>query len=375
VSRTVLFISHSADLYGAQKSLLSLVNNLPQSIKPVVILPSKGVMQNALNSGIAVYVVRYLPWLSSRFRPIKGMLVRIVNYMAVRKICLICKEENVDVIYTNTISLPVGMMAAGKIRLPHILHIREYVGANENACFNVPEKTVTDLVDRTTRTIVCNSCSIESYYREKFRSSDFRVVYNGIEKVNESEPEKREPATILMVGYLDSRKNQVEAIDAMALLKERGVSAELLIAGGADSAYIELLREKIGENGLESSVKLLGPIGNVNELYRKCSCLLHCAVREPWGRVVVEAMMNRCLVVAADSDGVKEIVKNGYNGYIYEKGNIVQLADLLCQVLGVGKETDKIAENAFNDAISRFSIDAYVSSISDIIDKTISGDK
>lgn len=375
MSKTVLFISHSADLYGAQKSLLTLVNNLPQSVKPVIVLPSKGKMQNVLNSGIAVYVVRYLPWLSSGFRPLKGMLVRILNYMAARKICSICKSENVDAIYTNTISVPVGMMAAGMIRLPHILHIREYVGPNENACFNVSDKTVADLIDRTTKTIVCNSSSIESFYMEKFRNADFRVVYNGIEKINAYENEKRDPATILMVGYLDSRKNQAEALDAMRLLKERGVSAKLLVAGGADRDYLEYFRNKIVEYGLESVVNLVGPVENIDELYRKSSCLLHCAVREPWGRVVVEAMMNNCPVIAADSEGVKEIITDGYNGYIYEKGNTAQLADLLCKVLGGDKEQDKIVENAFNDSNSRFSIDAYVKSISDIIDKTNKADK
>lgn len=370
-TKTVLFISHSADNYGAQKSLLSLVENLPSEIRPVLLFPSRGFFQTKMRPDIQHYTLFYLPWISSRLRPFKYILVTIVNLLTMFTVRSICKKEKVDLIYSNTLAMPLGLMIAKCFKLPHIIHVREYIGPQENACFIISQQKALKNIINNTSSIICNSKSVAAFYNLKEYIPKVNVVYNGIEPISENCTRKKLSDNIItMVGYIEERKNQEEAIRAIHLLAQKKIPAQLNLAGTGDSNYIKKLNALIMEYHLESRILFTGRVENINELYLKSSLLVHCAKREPWGRVIVEAMMCRCPVISADSDGAKEIITHGVNGLLYTKGNHIQLAELIQNVLENKIDVNRITEQGYLDARQRFSIDRYVKEISNVINCT-----
>ena len=77
-----MFVSHSSDLYGAERSLFSLVEGLDAKgcVKPVVLLPTNGPLYDLLtNAGVQVIIHRYYWWIGEKNRIIKGAACFLFN--------------------------------------------------------------------------------------------------------------------------------------------------------------------------------------------------------------------------------------------------------------------------------------------------------
>lgn len=368
--RNVLFISHCADLSGAPLSLLTLVNNCT-SINPYVVFPHQGPVIDRFDKRVSITVVPFFPWLTPKKRPFKRILMRCINWMAVRKLCRICKENSIELVYSNSIAIPVGMLTALKSGLPHILHIREYTGPGENALINESDGYIRKLVSRSTQRIISNSISTDHFYSNELIPVKRKVVYNGIDANRHSENVKRSINTFLLVGFLDERKNQEEAILALSILRGRGVSAQMIIAGDCTPHYMEKLRNLVEQQKLLPCVTFAGAVKDVASLYLQATSFIHCAKREPWGRVVVEAMLHGCPVIAADSDGVKEIVTDSVNGFLYRSGDVEQLAGLMIKVMNDADAMQRITQTAYDWAHQQFAVSKYVQSIESEIEQVL----
>jgi glycosyltransferase involved in cell wall biosynthesis len=368
--RNVMFISHCADLSGAPLSLVTLVNNCT-TINPYVVFPNRGPVIDRFDKRVTINVVPFIPWLTPKKRLFKRVIVRCINWMAVRKMCKICKENNIELVYSNSIAIPVGMHTALKTGLPHILHIREYAGAGENALINESSGYIRKLVSLSTQRIMTNSISTDHFYSNDLLPVKRRVVYNGIDVSRQSEDVKRSLNTFLLVGFLDERKNQEEAILALSMLRDRNISAQMILAGDCAPQYMEKMRSLVEQKNLLSCVRFAGAVKDVESLYLHATCFIHCAKREPWGRVVVEAMLHRCPVIAADSDGVKEIVADTVNGFLYRSGDIEQLAELMIKVLTDSDTTGIITQTAYEWAHQQFAVSKYVQTIESEIEQVL----
>ena len=67
-------MSHSSGLYGAERSLFSLVEGLDVKgyVKPVVLLPTNGPLYDLLtNAGIQVIIHRYYWWIGKKTELLK----------------------------------------------------------------------------------------------------------------------------------------------------------------------------------------------------------------------------------------------------------------------------------------------------------------
>ena len=81
---------------------------------------------------------------------------------------------------------------------------------------------------------------------------------------------------------------------------------------------------------------------------------------EPFGRIVIEAYQVGTPVIASAIGGLKELVKNGTTGFLFESGNAVQLAQDIKQ-MGVksDRELYLMRENCVKLAEEKFTEDAY----------------
>jgi len=76
---------------------------------------------------------------------------------------------------------------------------------------------------------------------------------------------------------------------------------------------------------------------------------------ESFGRSMAEALAMGCPVIATRFGGALDIVRDGFNGWLVEPGDEVQLADRLFQAT-----TARFA-GLREDALARFSLDQMVS--------------
>jgi glycosyltransferase involved in cell wall biosynthesis len=124
---------------------------------------------------------------------------------------------------------------------------------------------------------------------------------------------RQRPIRLGLVGRMAPEKGMALALHALKLLRGNSMDSELHIAGAGGER--ERLRELAARLGISSQVRFHGVVGDMQAFYGNIDCLLHPALREPFGLVAIEAASQGCPVIAAAVDGLPEAVRHGVSGY------------------------------------------------------------
>ncbi len=133
---------------------------------------------------------------------------------------------------------------------------------------------------------------------------------------------------IAVVGKLASWKNQGHIIEAMKILEAEGFLLHLFVIG---SGQTENELHELAASLKQSKVHFPGFV-NIDELpsyYSATDIYVHPASLEPHSIAVSEAIYMGCPVILSNtcgSYGPTDDVQEGINGYIFEFGNIAELA-------------------------------------------------
>lgn len=118
----------------------------------------------------------------------------------------------------------------------------------------------------------------------------------------------------MTVGRLTSQKAYEIAIDAMKLLKEKGVQARWYVLG--EGELREVLLRQINRLGLEKDFILLGAVENPYPYYAQCDLYVHATRFEGKSIAVQEAKILGCPILVSDCNGNREQVKDGVDGSV-----------------------------------------------------------
>jgi len=187
------------------------------------------------------------------------------------------------------------------------------------------------------------------------------IVHNGINldlfsshNDNGSFPRNLDP-TIVYLGRVKRYKRIDHILRMFKLIKNKIPPAHLIIAGKGDN-YKTL---KNLANSLKlNSVEFKGPISEKEKvkILKKAWVYVITSKKEGWGISVIEA--NACGVPAVGYDvpGLRDSIRNGYNGFLVEDGNIEELANKVMTLIENPKIRRKLSHNAKKWA-KRFSWD------------------
>lgn len=141
------------------------------------------------------------------------------------------------------------------------------------------------------------------------------------------------------------RKGVWDILDAMRLLKERGVAVSLTLAGKRGDAYPELER-RIAELGLKDSVQAVGEVTPQEklDLFGRAKLYLQPSYFEGFGLATAEAMAAGCCVITCDVGEVRNVV--GDCGLYIQPGRPAELAYAVQSLLVDQETVDKLNRKA-----------------------------
>jgi len=369
----VAFISHSAKLEGAERSLLDLVVGIKNyGVQATVVLPRYGPLVEELkNNNISVIIHPYHNWLGRNYKLIKGLTRFIINRVSVPGLIRKLKEKKFDLIYTNTLATPVGAMVASKNKIKHIWHARELVEGMD-LDFDYGTRRATRYIAMNSSYIIYNSYAVEKKFKPLFENIPGEVIYNGM---LDGEPKKRERKVLTpdgtiklcIVGRMHRGKGQHHAINALSILKSHFPKIELDIVGSGNRSYVRKLKKLCTTNGLSECVTWSGFTNDVAAVYKRSDIALVCSKNEGFGRVVVEAMAEGCPVVGSDSGGIPEIIEHGVSGLLYKSGRVEDLAKQVSHLINNSELYSQISRKGMVDVYKRFSRQRYVEQIYQVL--------
>jgi glycosyltransferase involved in cell wall biosynthesis len=230
--------------------------------------------------------------------------------------------------------------------------------------------------------VIANSnATAETFVATGGRRAVVEVVYNGFEPSLFARPRdfsqsalRREldlPAgsVIGIFGRLTRWKGQHVALEALRSLP----GVHLVVVGEAlftedDRAYREELHRTAEEPGLQGRVHFLGFRSDITALLQAMDVVVHCSVAaEPFGRVIVEAMLAGTPVVATRGGGVDEIITDGEDGFLVPAADPPALALAVGRIIQDPALVSKLSTAALQGASERFCMEKTVGQIRQLL--------
>jgi glycosyltransferase involved in cell wall biosynthesis len=134
---------------------------------------------------------------------------------------------------------------------------------------------------------------------------------------------------------------------------------------GADAVnednYAARMRADVAAAGLSEFVRFLGPRADVPDILASADVLLHPALREPFGLVIIEAMAAGKPVVASSIGGIPEILNAvGAGGMLLDPSNAKCFADALISLRNMPGRGRAIGEAGRSGARNHFARETAV---------------
>jgi glycosyltransferase involved in cell wall biosynthesis len=186
------------------------------------------------------------------------------------------------------------------------------------------------------------------------------VVHPGVDLARfEPLPPGAGPPRVLLLGAIVGWKRPDLALEAVARAARELDGLTLDVVGEpfdrAGEGLLEELRRRAAAPDLDGSVRFRGRLDDPRAVLAEASCLLHCADREPFGMVLVEALAASRPVVAPAGGGPPEIVDESC-GRLYPPGDAAAAAAALTELLRA--PAAELAAAARRRAERHFGLDA-----------------
>ncbi len=164
---------------------------------------------------------------------------------------------------------------------------------------------------------------------------------------------KSEELKIVSVGRFFWKKGYEYALDALAMLKEKGIPfTYTLIAEGKTPASIVY---QLHQTGISDRVNIVNGLPHIDVLKKMehHDVLLLPSVEEGIANVALEAMAIGIPVISSDVGGMKEIIDNGKSGYLVAPRDIKAIAETLEQFAALDEQQRFVIATRAKEAVSR----------------------
>jgi glycosyltransferase involved in cell wall biosynthesis len=289
------------------------------------------------------------------------------------------RAKKYDLIYANTQkALVVGAIASFLARRPLVYHLHDILSLEHFSKTNL--RVAVNLINRCATLVIANSqASKTAFLQAGGKPNLVQVIYNGFAAKNyeidelavRNLKENLELAGKFVVGHfsrLSPWKGQHILIDALCQCPQDVV---VILVGDAlfgEQEYIKDLHQKVTALGLENRVKFLGFRADIPQLMAVCDLVAHTSIApEPFGRVIIEAMLCGKPVVAAQAGGAIELVQDGINGFLVTPGKPQELARVINNCRQESVKTANIANNAKISASQRFDVKVINQQIQELL--------
>lgn len=372
----VCYVTHLPNLTGANQSLLDILSKWEhQKVEAMVLLGKHGPLEEELKQlGIPYKVIPYSSEIKDQKSSIKNLIKQIKCLFAKERIKRFFIEEKFDLIHNNTLLSGIGMEAAQQAGIPCICHMRELIVPEHNVELINPKKQFGRL-RKAEKAIAISEC-VKNRFISEVAENKIIVLSDGINISKYEMPTKKVfgelhndgtgVVNFMLAGRISPGKGQLEAIKAIEIVKKYvekekiiGVKEiNLYIVGSiGDKCYNEKIKEYVKNKNIQG-IHFIEFCSDLSQLRGKCDIGLTCSKSEALGRVTIENMLSKLLVIGANGDGTSEILSEE-RGLLYEVGDEKDLAEKIIFALKNREKLGYMIENAYNYAKEKFDGETY----------------
>ena len=275
-----------------------------------------------------------------------------------------------------------AMMVAKQRSIPFLLTANDatvslYGSAAKRACSNIYNHTIGKLlILNSARVIAVSRTNAEDLVKLGVIEQKITIVPNGIkmERFLDGTPMSREKngPIVLYVGRISEDKGiQCLIRAAPSVLKDFPHTRFLIV--GEDYGYLDKFRALINNLGMEKSVIFTGRLTDreLVSVYRSADVFVLPSELEAFGIVVIEAMASGVPVVVSNCGGMKDVVKDGTNGFLFDVGDARQLTEKIKLLLSNEELRTRLVENGKKTVREKYTLEKVVDTLEKLYEKTL----
>ena len=349
----------SRSLGGLELYFLSCCRHLPEKSLDIKIC----VQENML---IATNLIKN-GW---EFAPLKGGVVN--RMIQLRKII---KDFRPDIIHTHEKSdlLVVGLckflfgtfkhVHTRQMNMPHkkMDPFHRFLYSQVDYIIAITEKLKNDII----KNIAINP-------------SNVKRIYYGVSNPNKGDIQKIEGLAkdnlfkIGVIARIDEKKNQHLMIEAMDLLKKKGLEVSSYFIGKtSDTIYEANLKKSSKANDLDQHIHFCGFVDQPNDRMAYFDVIVLTSEEETFGLVLIEGMRAGVAVIGAAAGDVPEIIENEKTGLLFNPGNSEELAIQLQKLIVSSERRKKIALQGKKKADKQFTLEGHFNELTELFKSAI----
>jgi len=367
----ILFPFVGDTIGGSHLSALELINGLDRSLfEPVIAVHQDGMLVKYLKEREINYICL------SRISIKNQNKVNILFFIL--KMAYFIRKNNIKIVHTNDGKMhPIWQSSAQIARIPYVRHQR--------TCFKVRNQNkqnklnIGQLLPQTAKKIITisecckNSLPPEMNHNSQIIMNPFNTKLSLPNRLEEREKLLNDldcPLNYKIVGFvsnlIDYKRPQI-FIEMASIICESGIDDIIFpMFGDKREPFVNLIEEEIKSRGLEKKCILMGPRFPIEPLMSTFDVLVAPAVKEAFGRTIVESMLVGTPVVAAEKGGHKEIIHHNDTGLLVEPDNPYAFADSVINLLENPELATKISESARLWASKNCSVEKHVEAVQEI---------
>ena len=126
--KNVLIVNQSAELYGADKALLELIEKFPENFNAIVVLHEEGPLKVILEKmNVQVIKTSVIKVKRGILKPSFFVTLPFDTIKSFIKIKKDLKGKKIDIIHSNATSVFIGAFYGFFFRIPHLWHVHEII--------------------------------------------------------------------------------------------------------------------------------------------------------------------------------------------------------------------------------------------------------
>ncbi len=365
----ILFLDQSGELGGAELCLADLAEFCRS--RSAVLLFQEGPFGALLRAKEIPVMIAHLPDMAVRVDKSAGVFayLRAIPGMGLLVYRAMRFAKDYELLYANTAkALVVAAVLAFLLRKKLCFHLHDIVNSQHFSALN--RRLIVTLANRADAVVANSQATAEAYKNAGGKNRRLRVIHNGFrpfcirpDDLTSATAERENPAgsfpMVGLFGRIAPWKGQHVFLKALAELPGvHGLIVGDALFSGEDRRYGQELRGLAAHLQIADRIHFSGFCPNILPLLLLVDVVAHCSTSpEPFGRVIVEAMLAGRPVIATRAGGVPEIVTDNRTGLLVEPGDSHALAEAIQRLLKNREFAAKLGRAAKIDAEDRFRLD------------------
>lgn len=335
MKKSIVFFHPTAELYGADKILASVINNY-KDYKKTIVVKSDGPLLKIVKSqspDIVVVVEENLPIIAKKNLTLLGIFTFLVSLIKFERTSKSLFKNGVSIVYLNTLAtLPVLFFCSKSTR--KIVHVHEILSNS-----NILNKLLNKVAIKYSDAVICVSEAVKRNLASALPSmiDKLLLIQNGVEFVDKQKDGSKnyfntEKINFGLIGRIKpSHKGQIHLLNAINKLpKDILQQGHFYFVGSTvpgQEYMLDEVKDKIREYKLSNSVTIIPFVEEIQVIYRNLDVVIVPSVFEdPFPTTVLEGMFFSKPIIGNRVGGIPEMIVENETGFLCERNDIEALS-------------------------------------------------